>query len=143
MIQRIQTIFLLLTAAAFFSLFALDFASSNVATTGFLADKAFDIQDHIALTALAALGGALALVAILLFKNRSLQTRFGYLVILLSLALPIVAALLFREEWTANAAKVTLGIGLAAPLLALIFTILANRFINKDEKLVKSMDRLR
>jgi len=32
---------------------------------------------------------------------------------------------------------------LAAPILALVFTALANRFINKDEKLVKSMDRLR
>lgn len=143
MIQRIQTIFLLLAAAAFFSLFGLDFASSDTATAGFLADKAFDIQDHTALTALAALGGLLALVAMFLFKNRFLQIRFGYLVILMSLALPIVAALLFREEWTANAAKITLGIGLAAPLVALIFTALANRFISKDEKLVKSMDRLR
>jgi len=145
MIQRIQTIFLLLAALAFFSLFGLDFLSSNVDTKYFLEDKFFDIQDHIALTVLAALGGALALATIFLFKNRPLQMRFGYLVMLLSIALPAVAAILFYQEWSgiSNTAKLTLQLGLAAPPLALVFSILANRFIRKDEKLVKSMDRLR
>jgi len=145
MIQRIQTIFLLLAALAFFSLFGLDFLSSNINTQQFLADKSFDIQDHIALTVLAALGGVLALATIFLFENRSLQMRFGYLVMLLSIALPAVAAILFYQEWSgiSNTAKLTLQLGLAAPALSLIFSILANRFIRKDEKLVKSMDRLR
>ena len=71
--------------------------------------------------------------------------RFGYLVMLLSIALPAVAAILFYQEWSgiSNTAKLTLQLGLAAPALSLIFSILANRFIRKDEKLVKSMDRLR
>jgi len=145
MIQRIQTIFLVLAAAAFFSLFGLDFASSNTENTGFLADKAFDIQDHIALTVLAVLGGLLALAAVFLFNNRKLQMKFGYGVILLAIALPIAAIALFYSEFNALATnvKLTYSIGLAAPILALVFTALANRFINKDEKLVKSMDRLR
>lgn len=145
MIQRIQTIFLLLAALAFFSLFGLDFLSSSVATQHILADKYFDIQDHIALTILAALGGVLALATIFLFRNRPLQIRFGYLVMLLSIALPAVAAVLFYQEWSgiSNTAKLTLQLGLAAPALSLIFSMLANRFIRKDEKLVKSMDRLR
>ena len=145
MIQRIQSIFLLLAAAAFFSLFGLDFASSNAEVSGFLSDKAFDIQDHIALTILAALGGALALLTIFLFNNRQLQIKLGYGVILLAIALPIVAVALFYGQFNAlpTNIKLTYGIGLAAPILALIFTGLANRFINKDEKLVRSMDRLR
>jgi len=145
MIQRIQTIFLALAAVAFFSLFGLDFASSSAEHAGFLSDKAFDIQDHIALTVLAALGGILALATIFLFNNRKLQIKLGYGVILLAIALPLAAAALFYGEFSTLPAnvKLTYGIGLAAPILALVFTGLANRFINKDEKLVKSMDRLR
>ena len=145
MIQRIQTIFLLLAALAFFSLFGLDFASSNAEHAGFLSDKAFDIQDHIALTVLAGLGGVLALVTIFLFNNRKLQLRLGYGVILLAIALPVVAIALFYGQFNAlpSGVKLTYGIGLAAPVLSLIFGVLANRFINKDEKLVRSMDRLR
>jgi len=33
--------------------------------------------------------------------------------------------------------------GLAMPFLAILFAALANRFISKDNKIVKSMDRLR
>ena len=34
-------------------------------------------------------------------------------------------------------------LGLGLPVLSILFAAFAMRFINKDEKLVKSMDRLR
>ncbi len=143
MIQRIQTIFLLVVAAAFFSLFGLDFASSSTAADGYLADKAFDIQDHTALLVVTALGGILAILNIFLFKNRILQLRFGYLLILLSLLLPILGVVLLYLQYNAIPSGIQAGLGLIAPLGAFIFAVLANRFIKKDEKLVKSMNRLR
>lgn len=35
------------------------------------------------------------------------------------------------------------GFGIGMPILTIILVILANRFIKKDENIVKSMDRLR
>jgi len=35
------------------------------------------------------------------------------------------------------------GFGIYLPLIGIIMAVLANRFIKKDDKLVKSMDRLR
>lgn len=145
MIQRIQSIFLLLVAGAFFSLFGLELASSNAATTGFLSDTVFNIQDHPVLLVMTILGGALAVLNIFMFKNRTLQMRFGYLLILLSVLLPLLGFLLFYQEWSTipKGTLVKVGFGLLAPLAALIFSALANRFIKKDEQLIKSMDRLR
>lgn len=145
MLQRIQSIFLLLTSGSFFSLFAVNFASSNKAANGIFADQIYNIMDNPVLIGLTALGGAMALVAIFLFKNRPLQLRLGYLLIVLSILLPLVAALLMYNEGSQNAPDVSIddGIGIYLPIVGLISTILANRFIKKDNNLVKSMDRLR
>jgi hypothetical protein len=59
--------------------------------------------------------------------------------------LPLVAFLLIYNEQTAaiDASKINDGLGLYLPVLALLFGILANRFVKKDDGIVKSMDRLR
>lgn len=92
--------------------------------------------------ALAGLGGLVALVSIFLFKNRGLQMRLALLTIVLSILLFVVAGLLVMTEQQGTA-EYEESFGVALPILALIFGILANRFIQKDDKLVRSMDRLR
>ena len=78
MIQRIQTIFLLLASGASLGLFGLPFASgSDTAQNELLADGAFALNDHIGLMAAFAVAGALTLAAIFLFKNRGLQRCCG------------------------------------------------------------------
>ncbi len=145
MIQRIQSLFLLLASVAFFSLFELDFASSNVAHAQLLQDNIFEIQDHVALMALAGIGGVLALVAIFLFRNRPLQMKLGYAGMVAAVLVIVVAIVLFMNasQNMATDIKVEDELGVFAPPVALLFIILANRFIKKDENLVKSMDRLR
>ncbi len=145
MIQRIQTVFLLLAAISFFLLFQLPFAVSDIANPGFLADKDFDIFDNIVLVVLTALGGLIALIAIFLYKNRPLQIRLSYLVIIVGILLILVAGVLFYNEAANIMDKVGIsdGLGLFMPVLAFIFGFLAARFIRKDEKLVRSADRLR
>ncbi len=145
MIQRIQSIFLLLASITFFLQFIFNFATSDKTSPGFLSDKIYNVLDNPVLLGLTILGGAVALVSIFLFRNRSLQMRLGYLVIVLCILLPLVAFLLILNEPTGLSKGVEINDGLAIylPIIGLITTILATRYIKKDNKLVKSMDRLR
>jgi len=145
MLQRIQSIFLILTSGAFFSLFASNFASSDKTAIGIFSDQLYNVMDNPILIVMTVMGGALALVSIFMFRNRPLQLRLGYLLIVLSILLPLVAGLLMYNEGSLNDPNVVIedGIGIYLPIAALVTTLLAIRFIKKDNKLVKSMDRLR
>lgn len=145
MIQRIQSIFLLLASIAFFLTFTFPFASSDQPTPQYFADKLYNVNDHVVLMGLAVLGGVIALVAIFLFKNRALQLRLGYLVLILSILLPLVAFLLVYNEGTAlkSGTQINDEFGIFLPVISLICVILANHFIKKDDNIVRSMDRLR
>lgn len=145
MIQRIQTIYLLLSAFVFGSLFIIPFAISDQPAVPFLSDGDYDVNDHAALLALTVLGIILSFVAIFLFRKRKLQLRFGYLIIVVAILIPAVAFILFTQASPALPDLVDMRdqFGLFLPALAILFSALANRAITKDEKLVKSMDRLR
>lgn len=145
MIQRIQSILLFLAGVAFFSVFSLDFATSNKPNPGVLADQVYNVQDSGILMALAIIGGIASLGAILLFRNRGLQMRVSYLSVVMAILLPIVAFLLIYNERTLEVQGLEISDGLAIypPLIALVLAIVAGRYIKKDDKLVKSMDRLR
>jgi len=146
MTQRIQSILLLLAAAAVFALFKLPFGSSDNAIAGsaLFNDRVFSIQDHIGLLGLFCGAGAIAFITIFLFNNRPLQLKLSRVAIIANVIGIIFAAVLFMQDSNAMGAivpKEELGLGL--PVLSIIFAALAIRFINKDENLVKSMDRLR
>ncbi len=152
MIQRIQTIFLALAALCGFSLFLepMDFALVPSAQGGdslspMLADGVFDIQDNTGLVALAVFIGLVPLIGIFLFKNRKLQMTIDRLAMVGSIVLLGFGGYLFYQAFEPVQDKIqaVAGFGLAAPILSLVFLMLANRFIKKDEKLVRSADRLR
>jgi len=85
---------------------------------------------------------ALAIIAILLFKNRQNQFVINRLNMILNLFL-----LGFFVYRSLNLSGETLvsekGIGMLIPVFSIVFLVLANRAIKKDEDLVKSVDRLR
>lgn len=145
MIQRVQSIFLLLAAIAFGLLFKFPFAVSDQPTSTFLSDQVYNIQDNPALMGLAALGVILSLAALFMFKNRSLQMRLGYGLIVMSILLMVVAGLLFMNDaqTMAQSVQVSDQFGMYLPIGTLVLGFLANRFIKKDDNKVKSMDRLR
>lgn len=144
MIQRIQTVFLLLATLCFGGLFMAPFALSDKSVQPFFEDKLFNIQDHIVLLILTVIGAVVALVSIFLYRNRQLQMRLGFLGIISSIFLALVAAwLVYSNAQEMHDAVIEDQIGLYLPFAALIFFILSNRFIKKDEKTVQSMDRLR
>lgn len=157
MIQRPQSIFLLLAAIALGSLFAPGLSFSEIQIKGnaqsealqstFYADGLFNITDHITLISLTALGALVSLIAIFLFGNRSRQKLLSRMGIVFSVLLSAAAVFYFYVDYPVieniSGLELDPSLGAINPLLAIVFLILAIRFINKDEKLVRSMDRLR
>ncbi len=145
MIQRIQSIFLLLAGLALFSLFVLPFATSTVAIPHIFDDMVYDISDNPILLVLTILGGAISLIAIFLYNNRSVQIKLSNVVIVLSILLIVLAVILVFNEGTTDKGAETISenVGIGMPFISLIFSALASKFIRKDDNTVRSMDRLR
>jgi len=145
MIQRIQSIFLLIASGGFFSLFGLPFAKSDKAASPLFQDQLFNIHDHILLLILTVLGGIITLSAIFLFKNRLLQKRLGLIGIISAILVGTLSFWLMFDHGKQidHSVEISDQAGLIMPAVSLVMVALANYFINKDDKLVSSMDRLR
>ncbi len=148
MIQRIQSIWLLLAALSILFLLLIPTVGAS-SSNGYyvlygsgLKLTNSDVQStNIALLASTVLAGLISLVNIFNFQNRKLQIRIASLNIVLILALSF---------WLSQIVKGIDGLkeldiepGIFLPLIAIIFTLLAIRGIRKDEKLIRSADRLR
>lgn len=134
MIQRKQSIFLFL--AGIFSA-----VSAWVGNLWKTAAGWIQAEDVIVLLILFLLSTVLSLSSIFLFKNRKMQMQLGLLNILLNiLLLGYLAYSLSNLPGGFDSEK---GIGLLAPFISIMLLIIANRYIKKDEKLVKSVDRFR
>lgn len=136
MIQRIQTIYLLI---AFIIMGILPFVFPlETSSTG---EKTF-AMDHTVNLILFGLSAALSLITIFLFKNRKLQFVLGRLNIILNLIL--LGLFVYHSlSLSGEVATSEKGIGMFLPIFSIVFLVLANKAIKKDEDLVKSVDRLR
>lgn len=150
MIQRVQSIWLLLAAITVFCLFVVPVSSAFTNETSYIlygsglkiqGNDVSDAAPNIPLLISTVLAGLISVVNIFNFRNRKLQIRIAQLNILLILGLSF---------WLSNIMKTATGLqdlniepGLFFPLVAIIFTLLAIRGIKNDEKLIKSADRLR
>lgn len=143
MIQRIQTIFLVLAAAASFGAIGMPLAKAPeaIATSALFQDSLFTANDNIVVLVLLALGAGLAVGAIALFKNRPVQLTLSLLAMVTNAAAGLVAGYLFSQD--GEQARAQMGWGIILPIVAVALNLLARRYIRKDEQLVRSMDRLR
>lgn len=146
MIQRIQSVWLLLAALCNAGLFFFDFYHADVVTNGLAAVQHLRVNDHYPSLLMALAITIMPLVAIFLFKKRKQQRT----VVILSIVFTIgfISNILmrvtnFNNSVTPAPTGGSYWIGAVLPALAIIFMIMAIRGINKDEKLVKSLDRLR
>ena len=136
MIQRIQTIYLTIVVllGALLPYFAYLWLDSE--------GNEFFAKNEMWIASLFYLVAALALISIFLFKNRKNQFVINRLNMILNLFL-----LGFFVYRSLNLSGETLvsekGIGMLIPVFSIVFLVLANRAIKKDEDLVKSVDRLR
>lgn len=138
-IQRIQSIYLFLASLVGSSLFGLPFATAPATKEGLLMDGYLNLSDNIGLLILTIVVILLSLGAIFLYNNRVLQMNLGKLNLLVATGLLAFAGYLF---YTVQSVA-TIGGGLFMPVLAMVFIVLANKNIQKDEKLVRDSNRLR
>lgn len=138
MIQRIQTLFLLLASGAAFGALAVPFASG---TGGSLfSDGVYMANDHIGLIVCFAVAGALTLAAIFLYKTRKVQSRLAAFSAVATLAAVGFGGWVY---WKSGALATGWSFWVALPAAVIILALLARYYIRKDENLVRSMDRLR
>lgn len=145
MIQRIQSVLLFFAGAGFLSLFKFPFASTSSAEAPIFEDNVFLVTDHTVLLVLTILGGLVSLVSIFLYNNRGLQIRLGYVGMIIAFFLGLVAIWLIysnASQWS-ESLQMQDGAGIYIAGITLFLIITSNYFINKDEKTVRSMDRLR
>ncbi|MGI9549776.1 MAG: DUF4293 domain-containing protein [Aurantibacter sp.] len=84
----------------------------------------------------------LAIIAIILFRNRKNQFVLNRLNMILNLFL--LGFFVYRSLNLSGESNISeKGIGMLIPVISIVFLVLANRAIKKDEDLVKSVDRLR
>jgi hypothetical protein len=137
MIQRIQTIYLLISAGISGGLIFV----FNLWTTN--ANVAFYAKEELMYLVLFFSSSLLSLISIFKYKKRQTQFVLGRLNIILNfilLGLFVYRSLNLSGETTHVSEK---GIGMLLPIFSIVFLVLANKAIKKDEDLVKSVDRLR
>jgi hypothetical protein len=136
MIQRIQSLWLLLAAACAFAGFKFSYYSGTKLNDTALHELNATSTLLLMITTIAV--GVLALINIFLYKKRSLQLRLCVLGILLE---AVLIFLYYRETTTFTLGTYSLT-SILHSIIVLAF-VLAARGINKDEKLIKTSDRLR
>lgn len=99
-------------------------------------------QDNLLILGAFLVISVLALIAIFLFKKRQNQFVLNRLNMILNLFL--LGFFVYRSlNLSGGTAVSEKGIGMLIPVFSIVFLVLANRAIKKDEDLVKSVDRLR
>ncbi|MGS2740583.1 DUF4293 domain-containing protein [Sinomicrobium sp. M5D2P17] len=136
MLQRIQSIYLLIVflvsaVLPFVVYLWKDGADNTVYATGVL----WVLVSFMAIA-------LLALISVLTFRNRKNQFVLNRLNMILNLILLGVFA--YRSLNLSGESNISeKGIGIFIPVVSIVFLVLANKAIKKDEDLVKSVDRLR
>jgi len=155
MIQRIQSIYLLLTimlSVLFLSGSIFLFADVNgteyqatvngvyVVTDG---SPSGQVHSTLPLTVFVILSALFSAITIFSFRNRKVQLKFSISVIVLAGMLILTSAYCIFYVIAEFNARFKPGFKMIIPFLMLILAILAYRGIKKDDILVKSYDRLR
>ena len=145
MIQRKQSIWLLLAAllnAAVFlgANFSIETRIQNVLQT-----NKYTVLQHLPSTLFILAAIVLSLIAIFLFRKRPLQMKISLIALLATMAYCFINWMRIKEIFANNKMISNYSFGLASitPYFAIVFILLACLGIRKDEKLVKSLDRLR
>lgn len=136
MLQRIQSIWLLLAAACAFLSFQFPFYTG--VNKDLIPSAVLDGKTTIPIILATAAVGIIALICIFLYKNRKLQLRLTVLCIALE---ALLIFLYYNQVKTFTAGTYALTALLQGCVVFFLF--LAARGINHDEKIIKDSNRLR
>ncbi len=158
MIQRIQTVYLFLAFIAIALLFAFPLAQFFSETGAYVFSvtglknmvpgdpDAFSPSLFLPIIIIAVGIALITLFAIFQFKNRSFQIKLTNIGVLASIAFIMGIFFLYIpmiEKKVNIVPDYSKAFGIYLPLVALVFLLMANRAIKRDDKLVRSADRLR
>jgi hypothetical protein len=155
MIQRIQSIYLtlvllltlLLFRGSIFNFTDESGKAKNLMLNGNLSDQAgqsfLQIVNIWPLTVILILLASFSLITLLLFKYRKIQLFLALSVVVMAAGLTIALSCYAFIAINNFNLSIMPGFKIPIPVLILIFSILAYRGILKDDRLVKSYDRLR
>ena len=155
MLQRIQSIYLLLATVALGALFIfplihgvyINGIPETIKITGAYQDQngqLVNVEPFTGLSIATAFVALIPLVIIFLYKNRTLQSTLCYSAMLVLIGYSYWASQVAKEA--IGGAYVNMsnyGIGILLISVSIVFIILAQKAIKRDDKLVKSADRLR
>ncbi len=164
MIQRIQTLFLALAVIAIVLMFFYPLSSiteftnvqDEILETDYYDLTVMGFQDpspdsvphinplvHIPVLILTSAILIIIVYAVLRFKNRRQQMMLLKICILLNIIMVAGIFLNYPKVFASIPINIEAEIGAYLPLISLVFLVIANRYILRDEKLIKSTDRLR
>jgi len=154
MLQRIQTVFLLLSSFAIASLFFIPIVKLMGVGEAYCLDfngifnmlNAEKVEiNTITVLILLSIIQIISLLSVIVYKNRVMQIRLIVFNILLLIGLIILAYFISFQASKDLGTKVLVYSSAVTyiPVVSIIFYLIAIRSIRKDEKLVKSYDRIR
>lgn len=155
MIQRIQSIWLLLASLTLICLFFLPLLTKNtndttysIYTTGLhkqlneASGPGAKLEFSVVPLALNIAAALFCFAGIFLFRNRSMQKKVILVSILLIIGLSVLCGI-NAQQLPGGTTGMSAEAGAYLLLLSIIFSLLAIRGIRKDEQLLRSADRLR
>ena len=161
MIQRIQTLFLILYIGALVSTFFFpvwqkislndETNSIEIIVTGYISSVDFNngdtsiLYDNFIISGLVIMSCIVAAFSIFSYKNRLNQIKLGALNSFLTSVFIIyfLYDIFYNEQYININDKISFLISFYLIFLAIFFNFLANRFIRKDELLVRESERIR
>ena len=161
MIQRIQTLFLILYIGALVSTFFFpvwqkislndETNSIEIIVTGYISSVDFNngdtsvLYDNFIISGLVIMSCIVAAFSIFSYKNRLNQIKLGALNSFITSVLIIyfLYDIFYNEQYININDKISFLISFYLIFLAIFFNFLANRFIRKDELLVRESERIR
>ncbi len=135
MLQRIQTVWLLAASACGFLSLKANFFIGSISTE---AASNFTGMNDLLIMILTIVAATVAFIAIFLYMTRPIQLKMILAAFILNITVLVLYFLAFKKYTTGGIA-----LGSMASFAIPVFLILAGSGIYKDDKLVKSLDRLR
>lgn len=155
MIQRIQSIYLLIAALCSGLLLAAPLYNIETATAtyqlflgGMVQTNPKDtiLTSQPAILAVGILLSLFPIIILFLYKKRQVQMRLAVSAMMANTAMLLLLVGIVNksiDHITELHVKETYGFGLILPALSIVFLFLANKAIRKDDNLIRSADRLR
>ena len=161
MIQRIQTLFLILFIGSIITTFFFPawqkiemddnnekikiIVTGSISSTNFIENDNIIIYDHFYISGTLIICCLLALYSIFSYKNRLTQIKIGTINSLFTslVILYFLYEVFYNERYIDINDKISFLISFYLIFLAIFFNFLSNRFIRKDELLVSESNRIR